>query len=115
MRNVVFLIMAIFSMAIHAQEVEVVVEPKEPVINENFFVTFKVRTSGSDEPYISFTPYGASVLGKRSQGLSISTVVINGKFTTTKEQAVVYELLAERSGQVYLRNIKVEMAEKQSL
>lgn len=112
MKIVMFFILAVFSMAIRAQEVEVVVEPKEPVINENFFVTFKIKTSGSEEPYISFTPFGASVLGKRSQGLSISTVVINGKFTTTKEQAVVYELLAERSGQVYLRNVKVEMSGK---
>lgn len=112
MKIVIFFILAIFSMAICAQEVEVVVEPKEPVINENFFVTFKIKTSGSEEPYISFTPFGASVLGKRSQGLSISTVVINGKFTTTKEQAVVYELLAERAGQVYLRNVKVEMSGK---
>lgn len=112
MKIVMFFILAFFSMAIRAQEVEVVVEPKEPVINENFFVTFKIKTSGSEEPYISFTPYGASVLGKRSQGLSISTVVINGKFTTTKEQAVVYELLAERAGQVYLRNVKVEMSGK---
>jgi hypothetical protein len=112
MKIIMFLILAIFSMVLHAQEVEVVVEPKEPVINENFFVTFKIKTSGSEEPYISFTPFGASVLGKRSQGLSISTVVINGKFTTTKEQAVVYELLAERAGQVYLRNVKVEMSGK---
>lgn len=112
MKIVMFFILAVFSMAIRAQDVEVVVEPKEPVINENFFVTFKIKTSGSEEPYISFTPYGASVLGKRSQGLSISTIVINGKFTTTKEQAVVYEMLAERSGQVYLRNVKVEMSGK---
>ena len=112
MKIVMLFILAIFSLGTFAQDVEVVIEPKEPVINENFFVTFKIKTSGSEEPYISFTPYGASVLGKRSQGLSISTVVINGKFTTTKEQAVVYELLAERSGQVYLRNVKVEMSGK---
>jgi hypothetical protein len=100
------------SLTIQAEDIEVVVEPKEPIINETFFVTFKVKTSGSEEPYISFTPNGASVLGKRSQGLSISTIVINGKVTTTKEQAVVYELMAERSGQVYLRNIKVEISGK---
>ena len=100
------------SFSASAEDVEVIVEPKEVVINENFFVTFKVKTSGSEEPYISFTPYGASVLGKRSEGLSMSTIVINGKFTTTKEQAVVYELIAERAGQVYLRDVKVEMAGK---
>ena len=109
MKVIFVLILMMFSITLKAEDVDVVVEPKEGVINESFFVTFKIKTSGSEEPYISFTPYGASVLGKRSQGLSISTVVINGKFTTTKEQAVVYELLAERSGQVYLRNIKVEM------
>ncbi len=109
MKKIIFFIITIFSMTILAQTVEVVVEPKEPVKDETFFVTFKVKTSGSEEPYISFTPFGASVLGKNYQGLSISTIVINGKFTTTKEQAVVYELLAERTGQVYLRNVKVEL------
>jgi hypothetical protein len=103
------LAMTFFIASARAEDVEVVVEPKEAVINESFFVTFKIKASGGDEPYISFTPYGASVLGKTAQGLSISTTVINGKFTTTKEQAVVYELLAERSGQIYLRNVKVEV------
>lgn len=95
-----------------ASDVEVEIEPKEPVLNESFFVTFKVKTTDSEEPYISFTPQGASVLGKRSQGLSISTVVINGKFTTTKEQAIVYELAAEREGQVYLKNVSVEINDR---
>jgi len=107
-----FFLMSFMSFAAIAEDVEVVVEPKEAVINESFFVTFKIKTKGDEEPYISFTPYGASVLGKRSQGLSISTIVINGKFTTTKEQAVVYELQAERIGQAYLRNIKVEVGGK---
>jgi hypothetical protein len=103
------LLITLFIASAWADDVEVVIEPKEAVINESFFVTFKIKASGGDEPYISFTPYGASVLGKTAQGLSISTTVINGKFTTTKEQAVVYEFLAERSGQVYLRNVKVEV------
>lgn len=99
----------LFAQILLADEVDVVVEPNEPLVNETFFVTFKLKASGGEEPYISFTPHGASVLGKRSQGLSISTTVINGKITTTKEQAIVYELQAERVGQVYLRNIKVEV------
>jgi hypothetical protein len=108
-KPLMILLVILFISSAWADDVEVVVEPKEAVINESFFVTFKIKASGSDEPYISFTPYGASVLGKTAQGLSISTTVINGKFTTTKEQAIVYEFLAERSGQVYLRNVKVEV------
>ena len=112
-KYLVFLILSLFSFCtVWAEDVEVVVEPKEAVVNESFFVTFKFKVSGDDEPFISFTPYGASVLGKRSQGISISTVVINGKFTTTKEQAIVYELQADRTGQAYLRNIKVEIGGK---
>lgn len=107
------MILSVLSLTtVWAEDVEVLIEPKEAVVNESFFVTFKFKVSGDDEPFISFTPYGASVLGKRSQGISISTVVINGKFTTTKEQAIVYELQADRTGQAYLRNIKVELGGK---
>ncbi len=109
MKRYFLILLALFVQVSWAEDIDVVVEPNEPIVNETFFVTFKLKATGGDEPYISFTPNGASVLGKRSQGLSISTTVINGKITTTKEQAIVYELQAERVGQVYLRNIKVEV------
>lgn len=106
------MMIAILSSFAFAEDVEVEVSPPEPLINESFFVTFKVKTTGSVDPYISFTPNGAIVQGKREQGVSISTIVINGKFTTTREQNYVYELIAERSGQVSLKNIKVEIGGK---
>lgn len=92
-----------------AQEIDVEINPTEPLVNENFFVTFKIKTSGNVEPYISFTPSGATVQGKSEQGVSISTTVINGKFTTNREQNYVYELVAERAGYIFLKNIKVEI------
>ena len=95
-----------------ADDISVEVNPPEPIMNESFYLTFKIKTSGSIDPYISFTPSGASVLGKSEQGVSISTVVINGKFTTTREQNYVYEMMAERAGQVSLKNIKVEISGK---
>ncbi len=95
--------------SLKAAEVDVEVSPPEPLMNESFFVTFKVKTTGNVEPYISFTPVGATVQGKREQGVSISTTVINGKFTTTREQNYVYELIAERAGQVTIKNIKIEI------
>ncbi|MBC7539829.1 MAG: BatD family protein [Bacteriovorax sp.] len=97
---------------LRAEEVEVEVSPPEPLMNESFFVTFKIKTTGNVEPYISFTPSGAVVQGKSEQGVSISTTVINGKFTTSREQSYVYELFAEHQGQVILRNIKVEIGGK---
>lgn len=98
--------------ALRAEEIEVEVSPPEPLMNESFFVTFKVKTTGNVEPYISFTPSGAVVQGKSEQGVSISTTVINGKFTTSREQSYVYELFADHQGQVTLRNIKVEIGGK---
>lgn len=109
-----FLVMALLlvASALHAEDIEVEVSPPEPVMNESFFVTFKIKTTGNVEPYISFTPNGAVVQGKSEQAVSISTTVINGKFTTSREQSYVYELFAERQGQVLLRNIKVEIGGK---
>jgi hypothetical protein len=97
---------------LRAEDVQVEVSPPEPLMNESFFVTFKIKTTGNVEPYISFTPSGAVVQGKSEQGVSISTTVINGKFTTSREQSYVYELFADHQGQVVLRNIKVEIGGK---
>lgn len=109
MRKLIFILIMLISHIAWADEVLVEVSPKNPILGESFDVVFKVKTNDREEPYISFTPYGVSVLGKRSQGLSISTVVINGKFTTTKEQAIVYELSADREGLAFLRGIQVEL------
>ena len=97
---------------VKAEDVSLEVSPPEPLMNESFFVSFKIKTTGNVEPYISFTPSGAVVQGKTEQGVSISTTVINGKFSTSREQSYVYELIAERQGQVTLRNIKVEIGGK---
>lgn len=114
--KIVKLMFLIFILAIvpvlRAEDIQVEVSPPEPLMNESFFLTFKIKTTGNVEPYISFSPTGASVQGKREQGVSISTTVINGKFTTTREQNYVYELVAERSGNVAIRNIKVEIGGK---
>lgn len=104
---VLLLVLTMFSLSTWADDVSVELSPPEPIVNENFYLTFKIKSTGSVDPDINFTPSGASVLGKTEQGVSISTIVINGKFTTTREQNYVYELVAERAGQVSLKNIKV--------
>jgi hypothetical protein len=108
----ILLITFITCVTAYSQEVEVEVSPPEPLLNEVFYLTFKIKTSSNTEPYISFTPNGAVVQGKSEQGVSISTTVINGKFTTSREQNYVYELFADRQGQVTIRNIKIEMGGK---
>jgi hypothetical protein len=112
MKILFIFLMLMVSLNIFCDDVLTEISPNEPLVNESFFVTFKVKATGESEPYISFTPVGAQVLGKKEQGLSIQTIVINGKFTTTKEQSIVYELIADKPGTVYLKNIKVDLGGK---
>ena len=102
----------IFTNVLHAEDVEIDISPTEPVKNESFFVTFRIRNSGGDAPIINFIPSGAKILGKREEGVSISTVVINGKFTTTREQNYVYELVSSQPNLVILRNITIDLGGK---
>jgi hypothetical protein len=116
-KNIIFSFVSFFFLLMlsgvaTAEDVQVDLNPPEPLMNESFYVTFHVKVQGDGDPYITFTPSGAQVLGKREQGVSISTVVINGKFTTTKEQNIVYELMAEHAGSGSLRNIKIDIGGK---
>ncbi len=111
--KIIFLLMFMLtSFEILSQDISVEVNPPEPVVNDTFYLTFKIKSAGDVEPYITFTPNGATVLGKSEQGVSISTIVVNGKFTTTREQNYVYEMQATRSGTIFIKNIKVDIGNK---
>lgn len=99
---------------IFAEDIVTEISPPEPVKNESFYLTFRIKTSGDETPVITFVPSGAKILGKKEEGVSISTVVINGKFTTTREQNYVYELVSSQPNMVIIKNIKVEMGGKTS-
>lgn len=112
---IIFALSFIFSLSsVIAEDIVTEVSPPEPVKNESFFLTFRVKTSGEETPVITFTPSGAKILGKREEGVSISTVVINGRFTTTREQNYVYELISSQPNMVIIKNIKVEINGKVS-
>jgi len=111
--KIIYLSLFIWSILLSANELELELNPPYPVVNVNFYLTFKLTTNSDKTPKISFTPYNVQVLGKGTQGVSISTTVINGKITTRKEQSIVYELLGEKTGPAGVRNIKVEIDGKE--
>jgi hypothetical protein len=80
------LFVILFSSIIKAELVTTELSPPEPLVNESFYLTFKVKMTGDSDPYITFTPSNVQVLGKREQGVSIQTTVVNGKISTAKEQ-----------------------------
>lgn len=108
----IFVPIIFFFATAYAGEITVETSPPDPVKNESFYVTFKIKNAGDETPVINFVPSGAKVLGKREEGVSISTVVINGRFTTTKEQNYVFELMSSQPNLVIIKNIKVEMGGK---
>lgn len=112
---IIFVLSFTFSLSsICAEDIVTEVSPPEPVKNESFFLTFRIKTSANETPVITFVPSGAKILGKREEGVSISTVVINGRFTTTREQNYVYELMSSQPNMVIIKNIKVEINGKVS-
>ena len=103
-----------FSLACYGDELKVEINPARPVAGEPFQAFFRIFTSSSDEPVINFSNSGLEVIGKSNQGVSTKFVYSNGRITTnTREITVVYDLVAARPGNAYLRDINVQLGNKQ--
>lgn len=113
MRSILVLFFVLYSTLGFAEIVSLEVAPNRPVVGETFQLVFKISTSDSEEPYISFDRGTADVISKSNRGVSINTTIINGKFSTTRTLTHVYELVATRSGPLRISNIKVEIGGKE--
>jgi len=94
---------------IFAADVKIAVEPTEPLINETFQVIFTIESSSSEEPYISFDPGKAEVLGRKKLGTSVQTTIINGRISSKRVTRYSYEMTTDRAGRFSLKNIKAEV------
>jgi hypothetical protein len=113
MKSIFILFFVLYSSLGLAELVNLEVAPNRPVVGETFQLVFKISTSDSEEPYISFDRGTADVIGKSNRGVSINTTIINGKFSTTRTLTYVYELVATRPGPLRVSNIKVEIGGKE--
>ncbi len=93
----------------HAIEVNVQTIPTAPVKGESFTLSFVIKGDSSDEPYISFDAGRLDVLGKENKGVSIRSIFVNGRLSTSRETRLDYELVAPSAGFYRIRNIKVEL------
>jgi len=112
-KTILLLSLFLLSSITLADVVSLDVNPNRPIVGETFQLVFKIKTSDSDEPYISFDRGTADVIGKSDRGVSINTTIINGKFSTTRTLTHVYELVASRPGPLRISNIKVEIGGKE--
>lgn len=108
---ILLMIMLISHLAL-ADELKVELHPQKPVMGEVFQAHFRVFTESNDDPSVNFSPSGLEVVGKSNQGVSTRTVYANGKLTVTREVMIVYELVANRTGTAYMRDITVQIGGK---
>ncbi len=99
----------LFSFTAFADDLRVELNPPRPVAGEVFQVYFRIFTDSDEEPAVNFSPGNVEVVGKSNQGVSTRTVYSNGRLTVTREQTVVYELVAAKPGTASLRDITVQL------
>lgn len=109
MKILICLIALLMSLNLFADSVKVEVSPSRPVAGEVFQAIFRVFTESEEEPSINFTPFRVEVVGKNNQGIKTSTLYANGKFTSTREMTIVYDLAATSTGTAGLRDITVQV------
>lgn len=112
MKIIMLLIVILSGLISYADELRVEVNPNKPVAGEVFQAYFRIFTESDEVPAINFVPSGIEVVGKSNQGISTRTIYANGKLTVTREITVVYELMAPRPGLAYMRDINVQIGQK---
>jgi hypothetical protein len=103
------LFLSLVSLAIAADEIKIELNPTKPVQGEVFQAYIRIFTDKAEEPVINFSPIGIEVVGKVNQGISTRTIYANGKLSVTREMTFVYDLVANRTGTAYLRDINVQI------
>lgn len=107
-----FIIFLLFCINAYAQ-IDVRFRPERPVVSEAFTMEVTVAFEGSDEPYISFDPGGLTVEGKSKGGVTFSTQLINGQFTSQKTMSYIYQLNSNRAGLFYIRNMSAKTSQNE--
>ncbi|MBC77369.1 MAG: hypothetical protein CME64_15295 [Halobacteriovoraceae bacterium] len=105
-----FLMIALFCVAnVFADSLEINIDPREPLVNENFRVQFEIKTQQGTDPVISFDPLNVDVISRQETGIKTRTTYINGQLSTERSVTVEYEMVAKRAGSAFLRDINVEI------
>jgi hypothetical protein len=112
MKSLLLFIFLFLNSLAMANEVKIETNPPRPVAGEVFQAYFRIFTDSDEEPAITFSPSNLEVVGKSNQGVSTRTVYANGKLSVTREMTVVYELVAAKPGNAYMRDINVQLGSK---
>ena len=112
MKVLIFIILILGIQIAHSDDVKIEINPTKPVAGEMFQAIFRVYTDADEEPVINFSSYQIEVVGKNNYGVKTSTVYMNGKFSTSRELTIIYDLSGSRPGVAGLRDITVQVGSK---
>jgi hypothetical protein len=109
--KIIYIILVFLNISIaFTNEIKISVNPQEPILGESFNVTFKIITKEGKDPNISFNPSsGLEVTGRQESGISTSTTYINGNLSVERSISITYEMIANKAGSLFLRDINVEV------
>lgn len=108
MNKVFVLFLALISFGVDAKDVRIKVEPLKPVYKEPYQIKVVIRTDSSTEPQISFTPINIEVISKAQTGTQTQASFVNGKTSITKSITYTYEVVSNRFGTAYMKDIKID-------
>lgn len=112
MKVLIFIILILGIQFAHSDDVKIEINPTKPVAGEMFQAIFRVYTDADEEPVINFSSFQIEVVGKNNYGVKTSTVYMNGKFSTSRELTIIYDLSGSRPGVAGLRDITVQVGSK---
>ena len=94
-------------------QVKIKIDPERPVYKEPYEIRFTVDVRGDEEPQIRFSPINIEILSKNQVGSQTQATFINGRAQITKSLTYVYEVVSNRFGSAYLKDIVVESGGKE--
>lgn len=106
-RTLLFLLISMNAFA--ASSLDIVIEPKEPVSGEPFKVNFNITSSEGDNPVINFEPSSdLEIISRGNSRVSTRTSFINGKMTYQRKVTVSYDLVSNKAGAEFIKNVTVK-------
>ena len=112
MRILILIIFILGMPFAYSDDVKIELNPAKPVAGEMFQAIFRIFTEANEEPIINFSSFQVEVVGKNNYGVKTSTVYMNGKFSTSRELTIIYDLSGSRPGVAGLRDITVQVGSK---
>lgn len=112
MKTIKLLVLFIIGLLTHAQNLDVALSAKEVVVGEQFQFTVRFEYSGDSDPYVSFEPVNAEVVGDNTNSnnrIESRVTFSGGKAVTRKIYNYVYTLQPVKPGIAHVREIKVDI------